>query len=62
MDTENKAPQPAEHHYSREQVKEMISVAHAQGWNDAVGGKINWSDTSRAKLDELLFKLFNFKM
>jgi len=48
--------------YSHEQVRQMISIAHAKGWNDARANQIVWSDTSYALLKETILQLFNFKM
>jgi hypothetical protein len=47
---------------SPEQLRSIISISHATGWNDARSNKITWSDTSFNQLKNKLIDLFNIEL
>jgi len=47
---------------SPDQLRGIITIAHTTGWNNGVGDKVTWSDTSFNKLKEQLFNLFKIEL
>ena len=44
--------------FTREEVLKILELGHAQGWNNARGNKITWSDTSLEKTIKLFNELY----
>jgi hypothetical protein len=63
MDNQVIQPQTiSEETYTPDQVKEMLLIAHATGWNNGVSKSPAWSDTSLNVLRDKLFLIFKFKL